>query len=791
MARLDAELDVLLKQWESRGRQASAPAPDGDQILQVALRCTGDASTLTGIGFRLGSQFGPVAYGEIALKSLRGLSLHPLVLAVDKQRKLHTHLHKSAPDIHASQVWGHTGLHFTGYTGRGVIVGIVDTGIDFRHMNFRREGAAFAHTRILRIWDQTLSVQLGEKAPDPIRHPVTSVVLNPLGYGVEYTEQQINGTLGEEVSVPAVVPVRHKDVNGHGSHVAGIAAGNGWQSGGCHDAFTYIGIAPEVDLVIVRLWGLTTGDSAAAPAGGRSSLSDAIQYIFEVARQANRAAVVNCSVGEFTEHMDGTAQSCVDVDNLLTTHSQGRAIVFSSGNDGNMGFHASAPVPAGPPGPNKSLVLPFRIYDKDTSGRSMVVLYNGSNLRAQLQSPVPNAPGLVPWVNSGAADGVSLTANGAGAQGEVRLSNVANAIRISITPPKDVNGNTLKNMAGTWTLELQDTGATATPVDALCLYGSTHDPKSPRWLAHTTSRSTLSQHASGRECIAVGNCRIGGALDASSSRGPTLEAVPRTKPELAAPGIGIISARSSQSTRRAEGCTACCCDCCLDSYTSLDGTSMAAPHVSGVIALMLHKNPTLTHTQIRAALVGHCSPKDSGSTPDDDFGWGAGRLDAKAVVDSLAQVNPPVARLALAPMAQPQGLSDLRSRWLATPRGPRLQGLVEAHAREVWTLIQSNRRVATIWHRCRGPVWVRLALRAVHEPGRELPLAVEGLSLQQSLRRFALALRRYGSPQLSAHVEEVSVEIDRIADGMSLLDLMDELGRMAAAPLREPQALSA
>jgi subtilisin family serine protease len=761
MATLDTELESLLirKEYFDKNPSAGRLEVGPDELLYISLRFHGDAAALAAAGLQLGSTIGSVAYGQTTLAGLAALASHPQVEAIEKQHKKKLHLDGSVPDIKADQVWARSGDHFSGYTGRGVIVGIVDTGIDIRHQTFRK---ADGSTRILKIWDQTLTAEFGEGVPGAITQPTIATSPTPLGYGVEYTEGQINDTLNEEDSVPAVVPVRHVDADGHGSHVAGIAAGDGSQNGGCHGAYTYVGVATEADIVMVRMWGLSTGDGNTPPTTPNSVMIDAIRYIFNEARLQNKAAVVNLSMGAFTEQMNGTSSDCLSVDTLLTGNSQGRAVVFSAGNDGDLGFHAAATVPAGPAA---TLRLDFRLRANDTKARYLAVLYTGSNLQAQITSPVAGAAGQIAWVSSGAAAGTSGTANGAGASSMVTLSNTANRIGISITPP--TGGN---NMPGTWSIELRDSGATATPVNALCLYGSSHDAKSPNFLNQVTTRSTLDADGTGHECIAVGSCREGGGLSSFSGRGPTLEAVPRTKPELAAPGEQIASAGLA---RDRTGCKSCCCDCCQDFYVDKSGTSMSAPHVTGVIALMLHKNPNLTHVEVKALLTAHTTAKPGDSTPDDDVGWGAGRLNAKAVVDAVAQVNAPVARAAL----EVQPLAELHAKVLATPRGPQLQALFERYGAEVWNLIQRNRRVATVWHRCRGPVWVRLALRAAHAPQARLPMQVDGLPLRDGLHRFAKALVRYGSPALQQDVRRLEPDLACIEDGMNLVQIIEALGR--------------
>jgi subtilisin family serine protease len=102
------------------------------------------------------------------LAGLKALAASPQVESIERHQHPHPSLNKSVPDIKANQVWALSGDNFSGYTGRGVIVGIIDTGIDITHNNFRKSDGT---TRIVAIWDQTLTTQSGETAPGPITDP--------------------------------------------------------------------------------------------------------------------------------------------------------------------------------------------------------------------------------------------------------------------------------------------------------------------------------------------------------------------------------------------------------------------------------------------------------------------------------------------------------------------------------------------------------------------------------------------------------------------------------------------
>ncbi|WP_320994474.1 S8 family serine peptidase, partial [Hungatella sp.] len=121
--------------------------------------------------------------------------------------------------------------------GRGVIIGIIDTGIDYTNPLFRNQDGT---TRILSIWDQSLPEDKSLlPAGVPNRYNASGA-----SYGTEYTQEQINEAL-ESDNPFAVVP--STDTNGHGTFLAGIAAG------GILPNQDFTGAAPECELVIVKL----------------------------------------------------------------------------------------------------------------------------------------------------------------------------------------------------------------------------------------------------------------------------------------------------------------------------------------------------------------------------------------------------------------------------------------------------------------------------------------------------------------------------------------------------------
>lgn len=831
MARLDVRLESLLASRALHARHPDEPAyyVDPETRIHVAVQFTGDVAPLRAAGFDAGDVHDnravetttdpnggePVihsAHGAIDIATLERLAHLPNVLSIEEQGRLYLQVDKSIPDIKANSVWSRIGASFHGYTGFGVIIGIIDTGIDFRHTNFIN---ADGTTRIISIWDQTMLAPInppvaGESAPPAI---TSGPFMATLGYGVEYVRNAARTALENRGGGGTV---RHVDGHGHGTHVAGIAGGNGRQAGGCHGDYHYIGVAPQAEFVIVRLWGLSDGDRgekltppANPPFDGppQDIVGDAVRYIMNVANTQGKPVVINCSFGAFREVMDGTSNICTTVNGLLTANSAGRAVVWGAGNDGAAAFHAVGTVGAAGSAP---LALTFQIFPDDTQERTLAIVYAGSNLEVQVTSPVGGAAGTVPWVTLASSPGSSATANGTiagGTAGTVQVTNIPNRIGITIKPPvppapatpgaPPVKGTNVANSAtAPWKIELRNTTATPTQVDAFCTGGSSHDSKSAKFLDHVVTNSTLTHQASGEHSIAVGSYQVGGQLAASSARGPTLDG--RAKPDLAAPGVNIISAGIAKD--RAGDCANCCCECCQDWYVPNSGTSMAAPHIAGVVALMLHKNPGLTHVQIKDLLRNHADGRPGNAPPADTPGWGAGKVSALNSVSATRMVNTPIP-IVLAPDAEsaasPLPLAPVEPAWqpslqrlLDTAWGPLYYDLAQKYFREILTLINTNKRVATAWHRARGPVWTRIALTAWHNPDYTIPLSAGGVPVTESLDRFLTMLKRYASADLRADLERFAPWVDLLREDMTLDDLTLFLGNRPP-PEAEPLSLAA
>ena len=299
-------------------------AIDGDETTKLRVLVEFDPEVPWAVeaaekrGLTIRARAGRVAAGDLDLDRLEEFAEKAEgALRVEGAATISPELDVSLGDVGAHV--GNRGEPAGAQRGANVIIGLIDSGIDWQHPCLR---AADGSTRILRIWDQQLLPSPGETAGSQ-------------GYGVEYNEHQINEALN--APDPSRI-VRHMDwsPSGHGTHVAGIASGNGTAADDNSAGSTYVGIAPEASLVVVAV--------RPFPIGTTNDVLYAVDWIFGIAEELGRPCVINLSAGDHRGAHNGTSLLEVYLADKLSENA-GRVFVKSAGNDAARGLHASGQVP--------------------------------------------------------------------------------------------------------------------------------------------------------------------------------------------------------------------------------------------------------------------------------------------------------------------------------------------------------------------------------------------------------------------------------------------------------------
>lgn len=558
---------------------------------------------------------------------LKELADYPGVIEVEAVRFFQPQLDHSVDSIRG---WDRMSREDGLMQGAGVVIGIVDYGLDFTLDDFRDSKG---NTRIQYLWDQRLKAQSPAEKP-PKKYP----------YGVEYSADDINRAL--KTANPFAV-VRHdpleidSDVSGHGTHVAGIAAGNGKTSDRDYPAGRYVGVAPGATLVFVHLNRRTMRAQVDTPRGTLANsvnLAHAIAYCFEKADELNMPCVVNLSMGFNGGGHDGNMAVEWIMDVLL--QKSGRAVVIAAGNEnrpskgiymrgslrkdervaigwehGFMLFTGRGTVAQGDPSPNE-----------------MEIWYsNKCELRVRLVAPREDqASG---WVQPG--DALAPFKFDGGEHAVITSDQCTawdGAARIYIQLSKGKRGNGIR--AGTWVVELEATEVGEADTPAGVRYDAWIErslpENAPRYLRsrfkdyNATGAITVTTPGTARCVITVASCDSSdpAAISEFSGCGPTRDG--RNKPDIAAPGESVTSTNASAGRGNPAA----------PARMQLQGTSMAAPHVTGVVARLLSRQHYLTWREIRDILVKTAVlPADAASPWDPE--WGYGKVDAAAAMQRL------------------------------------------------------------------------------------------------------------------------------------------------------------
>lgn len=559
-------------------------------LLAARIRELGGSATIVS---------GAILDASIPLAALGDLADSPLLARAEADLGYQRMLDKSVPAIGADRVQRGDGLA-KAITGKGVVLGLIDTGLDYRHPAFKGDDG---YPRVRALWDQNAS------SGTP-----------PAGYtgGNLCTAQDIRSKKCDAI-----------DLIGHGTHVAATAGGRDRD---------YQGVAPDVDYVVVR--------SLAFQQLGASA-----KWIFETADGLGEPAVINMSLGGHYGAHDGTSLEEEALDGLV---GAGHLIAVAAGNEGADDIHLGYTLSSTP---EKTELLLHPGFQSSGGFVDLWVAQGGTaNVEVTLEDRSGNAVGDTGVVSpADSFDGTFADASGT-SLGQVQVvwapANAENGkIRANVViVPTDTPNTFSGNPSGyRWILTL--TGDSH--FDAWISSGgflsppATFGTHSAAGWEPADSKETVAMPGTAPGVITVAAWSTKNAwtdIDGNhvqddtitlgdiaffSSRGPSADPS-RTgqKPDITAPGQYIAAPFGYNAfiTDRHE--------LIAKDVVAFRGTSMATPHVAGTLALMLQAKPTLTPDQARK-ILDDTAKHDSFTGPVPNDRWGYGKLDAYAAVRSL------------------------------------------------------------------------------------------------------------------------------------------------------------
>lgn len=450
--------------------------------------------------------------------------------------------------------------------GTGVLVAIIDSGIDYANLDFRN---ADGTTRIYSLWDQTIP-----------GNP-------PEGYvqGTEYTQEKINEALQQENRTERMKIVPSEDRSGHGTAVAGIAAGNGRGSKGAR----YQGVASESGILVVKL-----GTPREEGFPRTTELMQAIDYVVKKAQRAGRPVAINISFGNTYGSHTGTSlleRFIADIANLWKS-----VICIGMGNEG-----ASAGHTAGILKENTEERIPLAVQMKETAINVQIWKSYHDIVDISLISPAGVQIGPIPEV-IGTQRFVVGDTEILLYYGEPSPFHVSQEIFIEFLPKDSYI------TPGIWQFVLTPRKIVTGEYD---LWLPSENVLN-RGIAfrYPTERGTLTIPSTSQRVISVGAYdSLTFAYADFSGRGG-LEG--ESKPDLVAPGVDITAPTPSGI------------------YQTFTGTSFATPFVSGAAALMMEwgivrgNDPYLYGEKVKAYLRRGARPLPGFTEyPNPQVGYGA------------------------------------------------------------------------------------------------------------------------------------------------------------------------
>ena len=436
-------------------------------------------------------------------------------------------------------------------TGRGVLVAVIDSGIDYRHREFLNPDGS---SRILYLWDQM------------------AVGTPPTGYtmGREFTQEDLNQSLSEGGAAVTA------DTSGHGTAVAAIAAGNS-------------GVAYESELIVVRL-----GQPRAESFPRTTELMQAVNYVVEKAVEIGRPVAINLSFGNTYGSHAGNSLVETYLDDMSNFWKS--VLVIGTGNEGNAAGHTEVILSMG-----RDTEVPFLIQSYETSLNIQIWKSYVDDILLELISPEGQKVGYFQPVLGPQRFTLGQTEILI-YYGEPSPFSLYQEIFVDFIPKQNYLDS------GQWRFRLIPERVADGRVN---FWMPTHTilNSGTRFL-YPSPEHTLTIPSTALRAISVAAYdSIRNVYADFSGRGNNINGI--GKPDLAAPGVGIRTAAPGNQ------------------YVTVDGTSFAAPFVTGSSALLMQygivdgNDPFLYGEKVKAYLRYGAQPLPGITDyPNPLIGWG-------------------------------------------------------------------------------------------------------------------------------------------------------------------------
>ncbi|WP_394922737.1 S8 family peptidase [uncultured Robinsoniella sp.] len=520
-----------------------------DQKWEIIVKYSGDISRLESEDIQVVELINEYAIITLPESKIDFLAAQPEVEFIEKPKRLFFSVNQGR----AASCMNVLQTPAFNLNGEGIIVAVIDSGVDYTHPDFRNPNGS---TRILNIWDQTLP----GNPPEGFR------------IGTEFNQAQINAALNPETEgeVQSTQAVPSRDLSGHGTQVLGIAAGNGRASNG-----RYRGVAYESDIIVVKL-GLARPNSFPRT----TELMQALDYVIRKAIEYQKPVAINLSFGTVYGSHDGSGLLETYIDDISNLWKS--TISVGTGNEGSTGGHTSGILRN-----NEPVEIQFGIVNNELSinlqiWKSYVDEFDISIVHpsGQVIGPLQEVLGPQRYV----AGMTQLLIY----YGEPSPSSVSQEIYIDFIPRDTYIDSGIWRLIFTPKRIVEGRYDVWLPASAAVGIGTR--------FYQPTVETTLTIPSTARKVIAVG------AYDSRlltyapfSGRGYNRDNS-QIKPDLSAPGVDITTATPGGG------------------YATVSGTSFATPFVTGAAAMLMQwgmvmgNDPYLYGEKVKAYLIRGARP---------------------------------------------------------------------------------------------------------------------------------------------------------------------------------------